>query len=149
MAASGEVNVGQLVREQHAREGVYIVGFGTYEGSVIASGYWGGPATKMRVPAAKAGSWEALLHQTPPADKIIDLQSWRADKSLTQRRGHRAIGVVYNPNREAGNYVPTDLPNRYDAFIFIDKTQALHPLPVRGSAQRESAVETPAGVVKE
>jgi erythromycin esterase len=135
MAAAGEVNIGQLVREQHAQAGVYIVGFGTYQGSVIASPYWGGPITNMKVPAAQAGSWEALLHQTAPADKLINLQLWRTDKSLTQRRGHRAIGVVYNPNREAGNYVPSDLPNRYDAFIFIDKTQALHPLPVKGTAR--------------
>jgi erythromycin esterase len=145
MAASGDVNVGQLVREEHAQAGVYIIGFGTYEGTVIASGYWGGPATKMTVPAAPAGSWEALLHQTPPANKLIDLQSWRADNSLTQRRGHRAIGVVYDPDREAGNYVPTDLPNRYDAFIFIDKTQALHPLPVKGAGQKRVAVPVPFG----
>lgn len=127
MAAAGEVNVGQLVREQHASAGVYIVGFGTYQGSVIAASYWGRPPTIMPVPAAKPGSWEAWLHQTPPADKLILLRNWRHDKALTQRRGHRAIGVVYHPSREAGNYVPSNLPNRYDAFIFLDKTQALHP----------------------
>jgi erythromycin esterase len=146
MAAAGEVNIGQLVREEHAQAGVYIVGFGTYAGSVIASSYWGGPTTTMTVPAAQAGSWEALLHQTAPADKLINLQRWRMDKSLTQRRGHRAIGVVYNPKREAGNYVPSDLPNRYDAFIFIDKTQALHPLPVKGAAQTDAAAPAPVGV---
>jgi erythromycin esterase len=53
---------------------------------------------------------------------------------------------VYNPNREAGNYVPSDLPNRYDAFIFIDKTQALHPLPVKGKAQLGAAAPAPVGV---
>ena len=132
MVDAGEVNVGQLVREQHANAGVYIVGFGTYEGSVIASDYWGGPITNMKVPASPAQSWEALLHQTAPENKLINLQAWRNDKKLTQRRGHRAIGVVYNPDYDAGNYVPTDLPNRYDAFLFIDKTQALHPLPVTG-----------------
>jgi erythromycin esterase len=149
MAAAGEVNIGQLVREEHAQAGVYIVGFGTYEGTVIASSYWGGPVTNMKVPAAQAGSWEALLHQTAPADKLINLQLWRTDKSLIQRRGHRAIGVVYNPNREAGNYVPSDLPNRYDAFIFIDKTQALHPLPVKGNALQGAAAPAPLEVVAE
>jgi erythromycin esterase len=145
MAAAGEVNIGQLVREQHAQAGVYILGFGTYEGTVIASGYWGGPTTTMKVPAAQAGSWEALLHHTAPANKLINLQLWRSDKNLTQRRGHRAIGVVYDPGREAGNYVPTDLPNRYDAFIFIDKTQALHPLPVAGKVL-SGAAAPPSGL---
>lgn len=37
--------------------------------------------------------------------------------------------MVYNPKYEKyGNYVPTDLIRRYDAFLYIDKTHALHPL---------------------
>ena len=36
MADAGEINVGQLVRERHKREGVVLVGFGSYRGSVIA-----------------------------------------------------------------------------------------------------------------
>jgi hypothetical protein len=41
-------------------------------------------------------------------------------------------GVVYNPEYEAfGNYVPTVLPHRYDAFLYIDETQALHPLHIQ------------------
>jgi len=133
MAAAGEVNIGQLVREQHANAGVHVVGFGTYEGSVIASNYWGGPITTFSVPAAPENTWEALLHQTAPPNKLINLQEWRSDQSLTQTRGHRAIGVEYNPGNEIYNYVPTDLPNRYDSFIFIDKTSALHPLQVTGT----------------
>jgi len=44
---------------------------------------------------------------------------------------HRAIGVVYNPEYERyGNYVPSILPLRYDAFIFLDQTNALHPLHI-------------------
>jgi erythromycin esterase-like protein len=137
MARSGMVNVGQLVREQHAGEGVHIVGFGTYVGSVIASSAWEGPTTKMEVPKAQPDSWEAILHQKGPADKIIDLKAWRSISALQQSRGHRAIGVVYNPGAEAGNYVPTDLANRYDSFLFIDKSEALHPLNV--PARRERA----------
>jgi erythromycin esterase-like protein len=45
--------------------------------------------------------------------------------------GHRAIGVVYNPEYEKyGNYVPSILPLLYDAFIYIDHTHALHPLHI-------------------
>jgi erythromycin esterase-like protein len=39
--------------------------------------------------------------------------------------------VVYNPEHERfGNYVPSILPERYDAFIFIDETNALHPINI-------------------
>lgn len=44
-------------------------------------------------------------------------------------RGQRAIGVVYNAAYEKyENYVPTILTKRYDAFVYIDETHALHPL---------------------
>jgi erythromycin esterase len=128
MKQYGEVNVGQLTREQHAAEGVFIVGTGTYQGTVIASPYWGGAATTMPVPAAAGGTWEGVMHEAEPRNKLILLQDWRKDAKLTRMRGHRAIGVVYNPNQENGNYVSSDLPNRYDAFLFVDQTQALHPL---------------------
>ncbi|WP_446215626.1 erythromycin esterase family protein [Micromonospora sp. IBHARD004] len=36
---------------------------------------------------------------------------------LTDELDHRAVGVVYHPERERlGNYVPTVLGDRYDAF---------------------------------
>jgi erythromycin esterase-like protein len=84
----------------------------------------------MTVPPAQAQSWEALMHQMAPANKIIVTREWRDDPEMMKVRGNRAIGVVYDPKREQGNYVPTKLPDRYDAFLFIDKTQALKPLNV-------------------
>jgi len=50
------------------------------------------------------------------------------ESPLRMPRGHRAKGVVYNPQTEAHNYVPTILPQRYDAFIFIDETSALRAI---------------------
>jgi len=53
----------------------------------------------------------------------------RRAPELLGPRGHRAIGVVYRPEYERyGNYVPTVLPRRYDAFLYLDSTRALHPL---------------------
>ena len=52
----------------------------------------------------------------------------RQNPLLNEFRGHRAIGVVYNPNQESGNYVPTILPMRYDSFIFIRETNPLQPV---------------------
>jgi erythromycin esterase-like protein len=128
MAAGGMVNVGQLVREEYGQNNVYIVGFGSYKGTVIAAGEWGGAIERMNVPAAKKGSWEDLLHQQGAHDKILFSSELKQNEALMKPIGHRAIGVVYNPARESGNYVPSVIPNRYDAFIYIDQTKALSPL---------------------
>lgn len=50
---------------------------------------------------------------------------------MEKHLGHRAIGVVYNSQYEQyGNYVPTIMPLRYDAFIYLDETGAIHPLHI-------------------
>jgi len=55
---------------------------------------------------------------------------------------------VYRPQFEQyGNYVPTVLPRRYDAFLFIDETTALRPLFPAGTEMPEEEPETyPTGV---
>ena len=143
MAGAGMVNVGQLVREEHEGEGVYIVGFGSYSGSVIAASKWGAQMQEMEVPAAREGSWEALLHSSDPVDKIILLQELREEETYMQMLGHRAIGVQYNPGAEMGNYVPSVLPDRYDAFIYIEESQALTPLSPRapGTSNIQTEIE--------
>ena len=128
MAASGLVNVGQLVRERHLDEGVVLVGGGSYHGSVIAAAAWGEPFEEMPVPPARTGSHEHVLHDAGMAQHLFVFPEGRTGW-LDARLGHRAIGVVYRPSLErAGNYVPTVLGRRYDAFWYFDRTQALHPL---------------------
>ena len=133
MATEGMVNVGQLVTEQHAREGVVAVGFGSYKGSVIAGRQWGDVMRKVPVPKAMNGSWEQIFHRAGGGqNKLLMMHNIRNDGSLSEYIGHRAIGVVYNPEHEMyGNYVPSIMPNRYDAFIFLDETKALHPLHIK------------------
>jgi erythromycin esterase len=128
MKKSGLINVGQLVKEEHDAEGVFRIGFGSYEGSVLASYHWDGETEKMNLPKAKFGSWEHLLHETGDHNKFLfskDLQE------LKPAIGHRAVGVVYDPEHEFGNYVPSKIPSRYEAFIFLDKTKALHSLHIK------------------
>lgn len=139
MAHAGMVNVGQLAREQHTDEGVYVVGFGSYEGTVIAASQWEGQMQVMEVPAARSGSWEAFLHGIEPANKIVFLEELKGKSSFTSPIGHRAIGVAYNSAAEQHNYVPSILPERYDAFVFIDKTNALQPLSGMNGAKLEKA----------
>jgi erythromycin esterase len=136
MARNGMVNVGQLVRQTHGGDGVVIVGFGTHRGTVIAASEWGEPMQRMRVPAARAGSFEALLMEAGIGDAslIFDGSANGGVPGLDQPIGHRAIGVVYDPDHERwGNYVPTIVPGRYDAFIHIEESGALDPfhMPVR------------------
>ncbi|MDT0686739.1 erythromycin esterase family protein [Autumnicola psychrophila] len=132
MAASGLLNVGQLVREQHSDEGVVLVGFGSYSGSVMAGSSWGAPMQKMKVPKGIEGSLERQLHKFDPADKLIIFdENPELKEAFSEKIGHRAIGVVYHPDWERGNYVPSRMSDRYDAFLFIDETEALHPLKIK------------------
>lgn len=128
MADDGMVNIGQLAREKYDRENVYLVGFGSYSGSVIAGSSWGAEMQELTVPPAQSGSLEHELHSESSQNRFLLLQEEDMKKRYALARGHRAIGVVYNPKRERGNYVPSRLSDRYDAFIFLDKTRALHPL---------------------
>ena len=68
MADTGEFNVGQLVRERHGHDGVVLVGFGSYRGRVIAGRRWEAAMQRMRVPPAREGSWEDVLHQAAGHD---------------------------------------------------------------------------------
>ncbi|WP_210464913.1 erythromycin esterase family protein [Rufibacter roseolus] len=129
MVDDGEINVGQLVREQHKPEEVVLVGFGSYEGSVIAGRRWDGPMQEMPVPPAMEKSVEKILREASAENKLLIFDQQPALKEYFRGwMGHRAIGVVYHPERDRGNYVPTKLSARYDAFLYIDKTKAVHPL---------------------
>ena len=128
MSREGMINIGELAREEYGEDNVYLVGFGSYKGSVIAGEEWGAPMEVIEIPEARPGSIEAELHKRN-IDKCLILFSNEMDRIYQTDINHRAIGVVYNPGRERyGNYVPSILSKRYDAFIFLDETRALHPL---------------------
>src|ERR1043166_5753020 len=128
MADEGMYNIGELARNTFKGE-VVLVGFGSYQGSVIAGDAWGAPMQEMEVPSGRSGSWESLLHQAGSENKLLIMEELSGEDLIEHRLGHRAIGVVYHPRFEhLGNYVPSILPLRYDAFIYLDKTKALHPL---------------------
>ncbi|WP_430039469.1 erythromycin esterase family protein [Peribacillus simplex] len=128
MRDTGMINVGQVIREQNPPEDVFITGFGTYRGTVIAADEWGRDFEIKTVPPAMNGSWEEAMHLSGAYDKLLIFTD--ENRQLFQDRiGHRAIGVVYRPEYEQyGNYVPSVMSDRYDAFVYIDETQALHPL---------------------
>jgi erythromycin esterase len=146
MADVGMVNVGQLVREQRGEEDVVLVGFGSHRGNVIAGAEWGTPMESMPVPPAREGSWEDVLHRAGEEDKLLVFAEAEDEDTLLEPRAHRAIGVVYDPAHERyGNYVPTVLPRRYDAFVYVDESRALHPLAMQPRDDGEPPETFPSG----
>lgn len=135
MVNQGQVNIGGLAREIFGENNVGLVGFGTYSGSVIASTKWDGPTLEFYVPEAKPGSVEFECHNSiskiNSQDFYLMFNNANHSSPLADVRGHRAVGVVYDPRIEQrGNYVPTSLSNRYDAFIFLNNTTGVTSLDV-------------------
>jgi erythromycin esterase len=136
MTDEGMYNIGELVRDHYQKEDVVLVGFGSYIGTVIAASRWGADMRKMKVPKGTEGSWEHMLHTAGEHNKLLLLDEITNENLFEERVGHRAIGVVYNPEYEMyGNYVPSIIPLRYDAFLYFEKTTALHPLHIQATGK--------------
>jgi erythromycin esterase len=135
MKRAGMVNIGELARLEHGRNKVYLCGFGSYRGTVIAGDAWGAPMEEMEVPEARQGSFEYLLHTKYGRNGFLLFSDEAEYKRFSEEKWpHRAIGVVYNPEHERyGNYVPSVVSKRYDAFIYIEETKALHPLHINSN----------------
>ena len=133
MNADGMFNIGELARMQQYDKDVVLVGFGSYKGTVIAAKSWGAAMQSMNLPEAAKASWESLLHKVNDKNKLLIMDDMSRYHILNEMHiGHRAVGVVYDPRHERpGNYVPSIIPMRYDAFIYLDETSALFPLHIK------------------
>lgn len=129
MKQIGELNVGQLVREQYDRNAV-LIGFTTYTGTVSAASNWGAAVELKRVQPALPESYEALFKSTELPRFMLNLrQDNSAVTGLRQQRLERAIGVIYRPQSErASHYFRACLPDQFDVVIHINDTQAVEPL---------------------
>ena len=148
MGAAGELNVGQLVRQEYDRE-AFLIGFSTYAGTVTAASNWGAPAERKRVRPALADSYEALFHQTERPNFWLNLrEESEAVQGLRQSRLERAIGVIYRPETERiSHYFLAELPQQFDAIIHFDETRAVEPLERTPQWDRGEAPETfPTGI---
>ncbi len=133
MWSDGYVNLGGLARQRFGARNVALVGFGTYQGKVIAGHAWGAVEQEMTLPPAKTGSIEECFHVAMERQGLrscfLIFDEKLRDDALCRVLGHRAVGVVYDAGHERrGQYVPTSLSERYDAFIFVDQTTAVHPI---------------------
>lgn len=128
MSHQGEINLGQLAREQFDAE-VFSIGFTTYSGEVTAASEWDAPAQRKCVRPGLAGSYEALFHEAEHPAFFLSLHSAEIVQALQGPRLERAIGVIYLPGSERLNhYFHCHLPRQFDAVIHIDTTEALTPL---------------------
>lgn len=128
MGARGELNLGQLVREQYADNAV-LIGFSTHHGSVTAATDWGDPAQRKRVGPGLTGSCEALLHAVGIPQFQLRMDERALATVLEAPRLQRAIGVIYRPQTERQlHYFRTVLRRQFDWLIHIDATSALVPL---------------------
>jgi erythromycin esterase-like protein len=129
LAAGGELNLGQLVREEFGAEAV-LIGMTTHTGSVTAADAWEAPARRRHVRPSLPGSYERMFH-----DARIDrfLLPLGADPELRAVLGpprlERAIGVIYAPRTErASHYFHAQLPSQFDFVLHFDETRAVEPL---------------------
>ncbi|QDK38676.1 erythromycin esterase family protein [Bdellovibrio sp. NC01] len=142
MKDAGYVNLGGLARERFGETNVKLVGFGTYEGDVLAGPAWDGPETVTTLYPAKKKSFEDYCHQAAEAFaakrfySIFD-ETARSGVLGTKTYPHRAVGVVYQPSFEqhGHNYVPTIPAQRYDCFVFVDQTSALKSIKAQPNYQ--------------
>jgi hypothetical protein len=125
----GELNLGQLVREQHGGD-AWLVGFSTHRGSVTAASDWGAPAERKQVLPSRADSYEGLMHASGLMDFLLPLRGAGPQAgTLRAPRLERAIGVIYRPDTERqSHYFFAQLPDQFDALVHIDVTRAVEPL---------------------
>jgi erythromycin esterase-like protein len=141
MGRSGELNLGQLVREHHGRE-AFLIGFSTYAGTVTAASEWGGPAERKSVRPALPGSYESLFHEMGGPNFLLHLGA-DDDLALQRPKLQRAIGVIYRPETERqSHYYHASLHRQFDALLHYDVTRAVEPLERNAVWTRGEAPET-------
>jgi protein-L-isoaspartate(D-aspartate) O-methyltransferase len=131
MSARGELNIGQLCRQQFG-DLAYSIGFGTDHGTVAAASHWGGPLEVKEVRPAHARSYERLFHESGELAFLLPLRAPLVPelrRELTEPRLERAIGVIYRPETElASHYFHAVLPHQFDEFVWFDRSEAVQPL---------------------
>ncbi|MGE0445997.1 MAG: erythromycin esterase family protein [Vicinamibacterales bacterium] len=146
MAASGELNLGQLVRQQYG-EGACLVGMTTHAGDVTAARGWDAPAELRLVRPSLRGSYERLFHDADIPSFMLRLANRDLQRALKSPRLERAIGVIYKPETErASHYFPATLSDQFDLVVHVDETRALEPLETWARHEADLPDTYPTGV---
>ncbi|MCE3236834.1 MAG: hypothetical protein K0Q50_3026 [Vampirovibrio sp.] len=143
MGSMGELNIGQLVRQQF-QDLAYLVGFSTYTGTVTAASNWDAPAERKQVRKALPESYEHLFHEAGIPNYLLLLRDDEPlRQSLSKSRLERAIGVIYAPRTERqSHYFHSSISAQFDAVIHFDETNAVEPLERNPQWERGEVPET-------
>jgi erythromycin esterase-like protein len=125
MGDVGYTSVSEILRNEFGRNKIFSAAFGTDKGFVMAGYSWDAPVQKQFVLPAKTGSWESMLHELSAENKIVLSKDIKNNGSLNKWIEFRSIGASYSG---AAVYGRSIIPQRFDAFLFIDSTTALHPI---------------------
>lgn len=146
MAAGGELNLGQLVRERFGQDAC-LIGMTTHRGAVTAVREWDQPAEHRSVRPSLPGSYERLFHDTGLPMFLLRLSGRPLATSLGRPRLERAIGVIYKPETERGShYFSARLPGQFDVVVHVDSTRALEPLETWARHEADLPETYPTGV---
>ena len=127
----GELNIGQLCREQFGEQAA-LIGFGTETGTVAAASNWDEPMEVMRVNPSLPGSVERLYHEAGVPRCLSDLRAGKHPElreRLSATQLERFIGVIYRPHTERwSHYTDAELSKQFDAYVWFEQTHAVTPL---------------------
>lgn len=129
VSEQGEINIGQLIREQYNTD-AYLIGFSTYQGFVTAASNWGEVPERKKIIPGFESSYEELFHDLRHKNFLLNLMGKpELEHYLKIPRLQRAIGVIYRPESERlSHYYFTHLPYQFDSMIHFDETTAVVPL---------------------
>jgi protein-L-isoaspartate(D-aspartate) O-methyltransferase len=131
MSARGELNVGQLVRQEYG-DAAYLIGFGTDHGTVAAASEWSGPMEIKQVLPSHRDSYEHVCHEVAAENFLLPLREPLKQitrEKLLKERLERAIGVIYRPETELqSHYFYASLPHQFDEYIWFDETRAVEAI---------------------
>lgn len=128
MRNTGEINIGQLSREEQGYDNVFLIGFTSYKGKVMAASSWGARMKRMTIPPAVNNSIEYKLYQIDKEQFYMIFDDEDKNNEEINVMGNRAVGVVYHPKRDKRQFEPTIVSLRYDALFFFKETSALKVL---------------------
>ena len=121
-------NLGQMCRSMF--QNTYIIGFGTYNGSVIASYKWGVKEQIFILNFPLKDSIEEHIYLFCQKRNInncyIDLHFCKNIPPFNQKKPQRTIGLTYNSiNEIEHHYISSILSKQFDLYIFISYTTHL------------------------
>lgn len=140
-ASQGQISLGQLCREKFGKDGVFLIGMTTYEGTVRAAhadrqgACWKGKGEVLKLRKGQEGSHEAHLHniamrmKQESGEETFGLNLRESDDIVSLfdcNRLERFVGSCYLPQTELMSHcTKCNLANQFDYVLHVDKSSAI------------------------